>query len=361
MTIMPFMNERARSSSAPLDSRLPVVSRPTWCVYEVRSKSWSEPPNTISTCSTVATVALEPVVDAAADEPRPELGERPMERGALADDRVAVLEGDGRWRAAPGGWRLRARASRARRTSSVPARNDWPPSSGARPGRSSELLEDGRGRALAERDERPREERPIGGAGVPADDDRASEADAGRDVEHDALAPQRAGQLGEPVVGRQDRAAVEQRADPLGSRRREIGDRRSASTPAAVASARKRDRRSRSPSSTTRRPSRALGQRRPSTGAVRGDGVRAGRRPAGPCAGRCRSCTAGSTRRAAPRRRRSRPADRRASQAVLTGEWRDRRRCRPASPGSVKSVSPWRAGRGRGDATVIRATPPSRA
>jgi len=29
--------------------------------------------------------------------------------------------------------------------------------------------------------------------------------------------------------------------------------------------------------------------------------------------------------------------------------------------GSVKSVSPWRAGRGRGDATVIRATPPSRA
>ena len=27
----------------------------------------------------------------------------------------------------------------------------------------------------------------------------------------------------------------------------------------------------------------------------------------------------------------------------------------------VKSVSPWRCGRGRGDATVIRATPPSRA
>ena len=50
--IMPFMNERARSSRAPLDSRLPVVSRPTWRVYEVRSNSWSSPPNTISTCST---------------------------------------------------------------------------------------------------------------------------------------------------------------------------------------------------------------------------------------------------------------------------------------------------------------------
>ena len=32
MTIIPFMNERALSSSAPFDSRLPVVSRPTWCV-----------------------------------------------------------------------------------------------------------------------------------------------------------------------------------------------------------------------------------------------------------------------------------------------------------------------------------------
>ena len=37
--IMPFMNDRALSSSAPFDSRLPVVSRPTWRVYEVRSNS----------------------------------------------------------------------------------------------------------------------------------------------------------------------------------------------------------------------------------------------------------------------------------------------------------------------------------
>ena len=45
-----------------------------------------------------AAIALQPVVDPAADEPRPELGERPVERRALADDRVAVLEGDGRGR-----------------------------------------------------------------------------------------------------------------------------------------------------------------------------------------------------------------------------------------------------------------------
>ena len=52
MAIMPFMYDRASSSRAPFDSRLPVVSRPTWRVYEVRSNSWSPPPNTISTCST---------------------------------------------------------------------------------------------------------------------------------------------------------------------------------------------------------------------------------------------------------------------------------------------------------------------
>jgi hypothetical protein len=43
-------------------------------------------------------VTLEPVVDPAADEARAQLGERPMERGALADDRVAMLERDGRGR-----------------------------------------------------------------------------------------------------------------------------------------------------------------------------------------------------------------------------------------------------------------------
>ena len=102
---------------------------------------------------------------------------------------------------------------------------------------------DGRARALAERDERAREERPVGLAGVPADDDRAGEADAGRDVEDDALAPQRAGQLGEPVVGRQDRAAVEQLADAVRVASGEVGDRR------------QRRRRRRSPRPTGRRRS----------------------------------------------------------------------------------------------------------
>src|SRR3990172_4738084 len=41
-----------------------------------------------------APVALEAVVDPRADEPRAELGEGPVERGALADPRGAMLEDD---------------------------------------------------------------------------------------------------------------------------------------------------------------------------------------------------------------------------------------------------------------------------
>ena len=79
MTIMPFMNERARSSSAPFDSRLPVVSRPMWRVYEVRSNSWSASAEHDLDLLDGAAVALQAVVDAAADEPRAELGERPVQ------------------------------------------------------------------------------------------------------------------------------------------------------------------------------------------------------------------------------------------------------------------------------------------
>ena len=41
-----------------------------------------------------AAVALEAVVDPAADEPAAELGERPLEIGALADPATTMLEGD---------------------------------------------------------------------------------------------------------------------------------------------------------------------------------------------------------------------------------------------------------------------------
>src|SRR6476469_4998701 len=51
--IRPFMYVRALSVSTPFASSWPVVSRPTWRVYDVRSMSCSSEPNTISTCSTV--------------------------------------------------------------------------------------------------------------------------------------------------------------------------------------------------------------------------------------------------------------------------------------------------------------------
>src|SRR4029078_11164270 len=52
IVIRPFMKLRDRSRSAPFDRRLPVVSRPRWRVYEVRSNSCCSPPKTISPCAT---------------------------------------------------------------------------------------------------------------------------------------------------------------------------------------------------------------------------------------------------------------------------------------------------------------------
>ena len=68
---------RAASSSAPFESRLPVVSRPMWRVYEVRSNSWSVGAEHDLDLLDRAAVALEPVVDAAADEPRRRAGRAP--------------------------------------------------------------------------------------------------------------------------------------------------------------------------------------------------------------------------------------------------------------------------------------------
>ena len=59
-----------------------------------------------------------------------------MEGRALADDRVAVLERDGRGRELLEAGELEL-APRAERTSSVPARYDWPPFGGAGPDATS--------------------------------------------------------------------------------------------------------------------------------------------------------------------------------------------------------------------------------
>ena len=205
MTIIPFMNERARSSSAPFDSRLPVVSRPTWRVYDVRSNSWSAPPNTISTCSTELRSPSSRLSTRLRTRREPSCASAQWRVAPSPIDGVAVLERDGRGGQLLEAGDLEPRVAAERRTSSVPARNDWPPSRRRRPD-GDELLEHGRGRrprrgAMSVRDDAARGRR----AGGPADDDRAREAHAGRDVEHDALAPQRAGQLREPVVGGQAR------------------------------------------------------------------------------------------------------------------------------------------------------------
>ena len=79
------------------------------------------------------------------------------------------------------------------------------------------------------------------------------------------------------------------------------------------------------------------------------------------CAGRGRSCRAGSAPAAAPRRHRPRPAARRAaSPARMRSDASVSARPRSAKVNG-RSVGARRTGRGRGDASVIRATPPSRA
>ena len=115
-----------------------------------------------------AAVALEAVVDAAADEPAAELGERPVERRALADRRRG---GAGRRRCSAGSsWRLAtARLAPAperdlerarRRAPARPLRRRR-----RRPGRD-QLLDDRGVGAVAEVDERPR--RASARSGAPA-------------------------------------------------------------------------------------------------------------------------------------------------------------------------------------------------
>ena len=105
-----------------------------------------------------------------------------MERGALADDGVAMLEGDGRWAAAPGGWRWPAARPRPGRPPGcrrgATGRRSRLPRVDRRPD-GDQLLDDRDVGAVAERDERPPDQRPIRRADGPADDDRPLQADAG--------------------------------------------------------------------------------------------------------------------------------------------------------------------------------------
>ena len=200
------------------------MSRPTWRVYEVRSKSWSRPPKTISTCSTVAAVALEPVVDPRADEPPAELGERPAERRARRRCvRVPVLEGDGRrwqvldrgeaedWRPGRGrsrSCRRRAPAGRARRR-----RSRWPARTARAPRRATPRRPRRAGRGSASASARS------GVADRPAE--RRSAARGGRRPARARWTPwlqKPRGELGQLVVGGQGRPPSSASRRPSGSR-----------------------------------------------------------------------------------------------------------------------------------------------
>ena len=157
-----------------------------------------------------------------------------MELRALADSACAVLDRDRR--PVRSSWRLATRsfAPAPSVTSIVPVSSDWRALGGI--GGRHELLDQRRLGALAQHDECPRQQRAVRRARDPADGDRLLEMDAGGDVDDDALGPQRPGQLGELVVGRQP-------ARPRSSRPRSPLRARSLaivvnSTPASMAAAR---------------------------------------------------------------------------------------------------------------------------
>src|SRR6185295_14484194 len=117
-------------------------------------------------------VALQPIVDAAANEPGAELGERPAQGRALADDGIAMLERDRRLRQL-----LEARDLELR----VPTEMDLERTGQERLRRhgaagqglvgADQLLQHARLRAVAEDDQRPADHRAARGTRRPPDDD----------------------------------------------------------------------------------------------------------------------------------------------------------------------------------------------
>ena len=308
-----------------------------------------------------APVAGQDVVDPRADEAAPSWAS--AQRRSAPSPMCASRCWNTTW-SGPSSWRL-AIASRAfaPRRISVVARQQ-----AGRAGDDlvglDELLDHRRLGALVEDDERAPDERPRGPDG-PAEHDRPLHADAGRDVDDDALRPGGARQLGELLVGGQDRAAVEQRAGERLVRAHQLGERQhpDAGGPDVLVERDGRDallaeleqggdvgrQRRRSPGR-SRRP--RCTARRPRSG-----------RPGGPGT----ACTGGCSRPAAPRTARAPRAGRRAASAGSSRSATSastNARSRKATGRSVGERRGARAGRGRDDGSatsVIRATPPSRA
>ena len=253
------------------------MSRPMWRVYEVRSKSWSSAPNTISTCSTELRSPDEPVVDPATGRAGRRAGRAPS--GASRPRRSRP--GDAGRRPCPVGEvldRARPRASRRPRDGPRASREErlrLAPVRGARPS-ACELLDERRRGPLAEIDDRPGQERAAA-ARRPASGGRsgASRRTPAGTWSDDALVPAGPGELGELVVERQGRLVGEEppgeassRATSPASVSRTTPAAR-ASSPRAIASTRSsRDRRERRdvPSGSgrrRRRPRRRGGRRVP--------------------------------------------------------------------------------------------------
>ena len=108
-------------------------------------------------------------------------------------------------------------------TSVVPARNRLGGVAGRDPIRD-QLLDDRDARAVAKADDRPPERRDARRAGGPAHEDGLRQPDPSRDVQHDAIAPQGTGQLGELVIGRQGGAISQQVQGALGIGMKQIGE-----------------------------------------------------------------------------------------------------------------------------------------
>ena len=181
-----------------------MVSRPTWRVYAVRSKSWSRPPKTISTCSTSLPSPSRrlSIRERTTRPPSWAIAKRSVAPAPIRAVRcwsAVVVVGQVLDRGEPeDGARAQvdlARAAEERLRHRLAGR-----AADRRPGRH-ELLDERRLGPLVEPDEGPRQERPLGRPDRPAQDDRALEAHAGGHVEVDPLAPEAAREPGQLLVG----------------------------------------------------------------------------------------------------------------------------------------------------------------
>ena len=184
------------------------MSRPTWRVYAVRSKSWSRPPKTISTCSTSlpSPSSRLSIRERTTRPPRWAMAKRSVAPAPIRAVRCwrAVVAVGRSWieanrRTAPGPEVDLARAAEERLRHRLAGGT-----ADRRPGRH-ELLDERRLGPFVEPDEGPRQERPLRRPGRPAQDDRALEAHAGGHVEVDPLAPEAAREPGQLLVGGEGR------------------------------------------------------------------------------------------------------------------------------------------------------------